>query len=505
MITGPWLLLLYLSASTADGEGLRSYHRARDVLDAAVRAIGGLDALRASDTVRRRLSGGWTDVGQGPRPHHVAGPTLEAPPAHFRDEVVTLVDYARGRSVEVLDESNHLGDRIVQVDVVTTDYAFRSTTYFDEKPLLLSFGPEELPSLRARALRRHPEGLLRMALDRPQTLGWAGSGVEFGHPHQVISFCDPVGTLVRLYVDETTHLLTKAETLRAHPVAGDTSTEVVFLDHRPAGRLRLPHRYVDRVAGIPTQVMEVSLIELDVEPEEERFRAPREVARVEPDPPEPAVEVLGDGLYLIRGPYNSVFADLGGEVAVFEASRDSGYAERCLDLVRRTLPGRPVRWLVATHFHHDHLAGIRPYVAEGVTILTTPDARDVIAQVASRRGTMQADAQILRPQAPVIETVSGRRVLGQGRRRVEIHDFGPTEHAAQILVAWFPGEGVLFQADLLDVGSKDLVLAGPDTVRMAERIRTLGLDVRRIVPVHGWPAPRETLDRALAVRARHVR
>jgi glyoxylase-like metal-dependent hydrolase (beta-lactamase superfamily II) len=249
--------------------------------------------------------------------------------------------------------------------------------------------------------------------------------------------------------------------------------------------------------------MRLSAIDLDVPLPEERFRPPEVFAAMEEDPGEPRVETLGEGLYLIRGPYNVVFAAFRDFVAVFEAPLNSRYAETCLGLVRATVPGRPIRFVVATHFHYDHVAGLRPYVAQGIPILTTPDAKLVIERVASSRRTLYPDALSRGPRAPEIETVAGKRVVDDGTNRVELYDFGPTDHVAQILMAYFPRQRLLFEADVWDPLSRDLDIAGSDTVSMAAKMCELGLAVERIVPVHGIPTTIDALKRGLAVREKY--
>ena len=70
---------------------------------------------------------------------------------------------------------------------------------------------------------------------------------------------------------------------------------------------------------------------------------------------------------------------------------------------------------------------------------------------------------------------------------------GPAPHVAQILGAYFPDEKLLYVGDLLDVLTEELVIAGVDAVPMRRKIRELGLDVQRFVPVHGLPITGEQL------------
>ncbi len=487
--------------------GLNSYYKAKAVLDAGVKAMGGLEALRGVRTVRRQLAGEWIGSGQHPRPYPVSAPTLTIPPANARDRHLSFLDYAGNRWLDEAIESDLKGDFNTRSNAVTESSGFEIITYRNEKPFYRAFSPDDARSLYVRRFRRYPEGALRMALGRPETLEWVGTGREFGRQQQVISFADSTGTRVLLYFDEATHLLTKSEVVREHAIAGDSSAEVIYQDYRPVGSLQLPFHYIDRVAGVPTEEMRASSIALDEALPEGRFRPPQEqdVVLMAKDPSEPVVQKLGENLYVIRGPYNIVFTAFRDHIVVVEAPLNSRYAETCLELIRATIPDKPIHYLVATHFHYDHVAGVRPYVAEGIPILTTPDAKAVIEQVASSRRTMYPDALSRTPQEPKIEALTGPKVLDDGSNRVELYDLGPSDHIAQMLVAYFPKEKLLFEADVWDPSSLELPLGWSDTLHLARKIEELGLQVERIIPVHGIPATMEAMKRGIAIRAKYAR
>lgn len=497
------LVATLLSAPTPQPEGLRSYFRAREVLDAGVKAIGGLEALRAVRTLRRQMSGDWIGSGQHPRPYRAVAPTLTVPPSNGRLTIISYIDYHENRWLDAAVESDFSGDSITRTTVVAQNTGFETLTYRQEKPFFRPFVAEDAATLRVRKLRRYPEGVLRMALGRPETLEWVGTAEELGRPQQVISFTDPIGTRVLLYFDRQTFLLTKSESLREHALAGDSFADSIYLDHRPVGTLTLPFHYIERTAGVPVEEMRASSIELNVSLPDQRFRAPAAFATVEVDPAAPVVQRLGENLYLIRGTYNVVFAVFHDHVVVFEAPLNSRYADTCLRLIRATVPDKPIRYLVSTHFHYDHVAGVRPYIAQAIPVITTADGRSVIEQVASSRRTMYPDALSRNPRAPSIETID-RKVLDDGTERVEIYDIGPTDHATQILVAYFPREKLLFEADVWDPISLEQDIAGPDAAAMAKRIQELGLQVDRIIPVHGVPTTMAALNRGLAVRAKYL-
>lgn len=494
------------AARASECVALRSYARARAVLDRAVAAVGGDSVLRDLGTVRRRLTDDWVDVGQGRRPWRGSPPADRLLPhaGSAASPVESHLDYRGRRFLESIGWIDGPNDQAVRVEAAGQHEGFWTITYMSEKPYFHPFDDEELRGLRAQRFRRHPEGLLRMALDRAQTLEYSGTSKDGGNTQEVFSFVDPAGTRVFVYVDERTGLPTKTESLRDHPITGDTSSETLYSDYRQAGALRLPFEIVDRVAGVPARRQHIVSIEPDAAFPEGGLEPPREFVRVVEDPAEPMREEIGPGVYLIRGRYNVVFAEFRDHVMVLETPAGEQYARACLEIIRATT-SKPITYAVASHFHSDHLAGVRTFVAEGITILTTPDAVETIERALASRRTLHPDALARRPRRATLEPVKTPRVFDDGTQRLELYDLGPAPHVDHILAAYFPRQRLLHVADLFDVLTPELVIAGVDTEAMRKRWRELGLDVDRLIPVHGVPVGRAEIDRAFAVRAKYAR
>ncbi len=494
-------------AAPSASSGLRSYHRARAALEAGVEALGGRAALVQLRTVQRTIRGGWVGNGQTREPPAQRAPTLAVSPYVFEDRVYSFIDYVGTRWAEDRLEASAAspGDRARRIEVVTPDSGFETTTYYEERPLLRRYASPDLPALITAQLRRYPEGLLRMALDRMASLQWVDRAEELGRAQEVISFADATGARVLLYFDAETHLPTKSETLADHAVVGDSFRDIVYLDYRPVGSLRLPTHIIARAAGIPVEEHFIDSTAFNTPLPAAVFRPPASSLPVVDDPTTPLLQPLGDGLYLIRGPYNSVVAEFRDHLVLFEAGLGSAWTEAVLRVIEKAFPTKPLRYLVASHFHYDHVAGIRPFVARGATIFTTRHAAPVIEHVAASSRTIAPDALTLRPGAPRIEIVREGRILEDAMNRVEVHQVGPTPHVEQILIAYYPRQRVLAVADLVDISSPELVLVGPDAEVLSERLQRLGLDVEQIVPVHGTPGTPDMLARGLALRAKYLR
>jgi glyoxylase-like metal-dependent hydrolase (beta-lactamase superfamily II) len=492
-----WLAVTFgitFAAGVATAREADANAKARGVIDQAISAIGGKEALLSLTSIRRDMTDNWVDTGQGQRPW-TGVPDADHLPVHFPIAVVSFVDYGQRRWMESQRFDDGPGDYAVIVQTASPMAGFEHIRYTDEKPYYRSLASDEIATQQARRFRRHPEGILRLALDRRETL------VSMTDPqgrHDMVMLMDAGGTRVSLHFDVSTHLLAKSEIERDHAILGRTTAETLYADYRKVGRLALPFAMTDRVGGIPTHKWTVTTIDIDVVPPPAMFEAPRDFVRIQSAPSEPKLHARGSGVFEILGPYNVMFAVFHDYVLLIEAPLSEAYTESCLDLISTVAPGKPIR-AVATHFHTDHIAGSRTLVAHGIPIGTTGDAVSVIRQAASSRAK-HAEA----PREPQLETLGTRRIFADATQRVEVYDFGPTPHVAQILVSYFPRTKTLHVADLLDTLTPELVIPSLDGIAMIKKIKEYKLDVARIVPMHGVPVTIDDLNRGLAVRARHV-
>ena len=467
-----------------------SNFRARQVLAAGMKAMGGFEALQQIADVTRELSGTRADEGQGMTP---VLPRVVNPPATNHPKIKSLRD-VRGQRTFDETEDVIFGGQPIKVRQVTA-----GTTAFSvfEVTKNLRFPVASANALRAGRFRRYPETLILVAWNRPETLRWQGVGDFDGRAQNVISFADVDGTEVALYFDSTTSLLTKTEVLSDDQVLGDIILETSYSDWRPVEKLTLPYHITDRVGGAVQQDLQTSSIALNTHPPDSLFAMPEGYAKIDPIQPTPTVKKLADDVYAILGPYNSVFVVFKDYVLVLEAGLSNRYAQASIAEIKKVAPGKPIRYLVSTHFHFDHLSGVRSYIAEGTTIVTTATAKTTIEYAAGARHAMRPDALSLNPKAPIVETIKDKRVFDDGAHRVELYQVS-SPHVGEMIIAYLPKERLLFEADMLDIHEAGTQPAGNDTVDLAEQVKKLGLNVQRIVPVHGRMGTMADLEQALA-------
>jgi len=96
--------------------------------------------------------------------------------------------------------------------------------------------------------------------------------------------------------------------------------------------------------------------------------------------------------------------------------------------VKKTIPNKPIRYLVNTHNHFDHLGGTRTYVAQGATVITDDKNREFYQQVvlAPQPRTLSPDRLSQYPFAPTgpgtlaLQTFSDRYTISDGQKAIAL-------------------------------------------------------------------------------------
>jgi glyoxylase-like metal-dependent hydrolase (beta-lactamase superfamily II) len=218
---------------------------------------------------------------------------------------------------------------------------------------------------------------------------------------------------------------------------------------------------VRRAGQVATRV-DYTTLEVNPAGLDARFVLPAGYAALPAELPRPRndVQTLAKDVYLIDqvdGTNQKVlFVAFDDYVLVVEAPEDRTYrrlGETVMRIIRETVPGKPIRYVAPTHHHADHGIGVRPYIAEGVTIVTTPGNEAFMRDLANLKFELRPDALALKPRAPVVEVIDNKvRIFRDASHVVELHDFGPESHVRESLAVWLPNERVLFTGDVIETG-----------------------------------------------------
>lgn len=485
---------------TSESE-LRSFERARALLDQSIAAHGGEARLRGLRDVSIRM--------RGRRWMAYQSPTLARPWTTQPTELDLVLDFAGGRLFRHSLSRYPVDFAFEGTNVITPQGGF----FYDPSragygDVLLRFPTSSVANHPAR--RELPALQLLIARDRPETLRWAGDSSEDGLALQGVTYAEPNGAVYTLWIDVATSRLVRLDWLRDDPVEGDQVASYVYSGYRSEQGIPVPSRLIERRNGevlrddVLTIALDRGVADSLFAPPARGFTEQTEARPAAPDG-EP-IRKLAENVWLLQqipGGNRVLFVAFRDHVLVFEAPTPQVAANAVLDAVRRTVPDKPVRYVTFSHHHDDHGGGLRPYIAQGVTIVTTPRNRSFVTQVARARHTMRPDALSTAPREPVVEIFSRKRVFTDGSMTVELHDIGPTSHVDEMVLAYLPRERLVFQGDLLILPDRGTVRpANQLTVEFARAIDRLGLDVRTIAGVHGPVGSIDDLRQAVTLRER---
>jgi glyoxylase-like metal-dependent hydrolase (beta-lactamase superfamily II) len=154
-------------------------------------------------------------------------------------------------------------------------------------------------------------------------------------------------------------------------------------------------------------------------------------------------------------------------------------AQAYLDEIRK-ITKAPIRYLVYSHHHYDHIAGGEPFKKAGAKVVAHRRAKERLAALKGK--------DVVLPD----EVVDGKRVITLGGTTLELHYTG-RNHSDSSLVMFLPKEKIIFAVDFNSLGAVPSRLAVNDsypTEWEASLKKTLALNWDRMIPGHPGPGGR---------------
>jgi cyclase len=180
---------------------------------------------------------------------------------------------------------------------------------------------------------------------------------------------------------------------------------------------------------------------------------------------------------LARGQSNSGFIVCPEWVIAIEAPTPEASAAMQAEIAAVT--SKPVRYVVLTHGHGDHLNGLEAFTSKGAM---------VVCAEALRR-------QLEAKNAPgQFVGISERLTLRAGGRNIELATYGRAHSPSDLFVS-LPGEGVLFSGDAV-LNMPAMFMGECDVVNWIRTLRRLEKGGSRVVcPGHGPSGGAELIER----------
>ncbi len=474
------LVLFFVQINFAQNITRQSYEKAREVLDKAVAAYGGLENLRGIQNFTLKAVGDTVQRNQSRK-------TFMAERTPY--QVDQTIDMKNNRFVQVAKGgypggfSYHSGLAVDKTDGVSFDLIRN-----------ISVVRPNIPPAAMRFRQRWiPQYWVLNAVERSSRLRYVGKADFDKRPHTAISYSNEDGAEITLYFDDKTNLLSKFETLGTDVYFGDVVFETIYPAYKSENGQQIPTGRITKVNDEMTEELRFEQLAFNTTLTDAQFKVPTGFKETT-FPAPPPFQKISENVYTVNaGGYNVLAVGFKDYVFVMEAPNGDATSKAAIEQIKKLFPEKPIRYIAVTHHHDDHAGGLRTYIAKGAIVLALPGEKTFFERIAKSKFTIDPDTLTRNPKDLKIELIeNGRRVLSDGTTTVEILDIGTGPHTEEMLVAFLPNEKMIFQGDLLNrPANGDVPIANDTTVHFAKWLDGKKLAVEKIIAVHG---PVSTVD-----------
>jgi len=269
-------------------------------------------------------------------------------------------------------------------------------------------------------------------------------------------------------------------------VLGDALMEATFSDYKEFSGVKFPTRILQREGGYP--LLDLTVTDVRVNPSV-TIEVPANIRNA----PAPgslvgAPEKLAEGVWILPTYAKSTAIEFRDFMVVVEAAETEAQSIETIDAVKKLAPGKPIRYLINTHSHFDHIGGMRTFAAEGATIITHHANIPYYQSLWANPRTIAPDRLSKSGRTPVFDGIVGNRMISDGSRRLVIYHYPGNMHNPGMLMIHLPKEKILIEADSFSPPAAPLT-SPPNALanlqHFYDTVQRLQLDVDQVIPVHG--------------------
>jgi glyoxylase-like metal-dependent hydrolase (beta-lactamase superfamily II) len=482
-------------------------------IDRIVGALGGRETIEGTAALRLTAAGERNHPGWG------VGPDT---PEKVADFSYTLIEdsVASRYRITMTSHTYLVPVNLYYVEVANGSAGHVNGIDFMFDPRLVDM---PIPSWRVATRQRHFDLTSPLRLARRLIADGADVSTELG---QLAGGDVPVLVLresgrppVRVYLDPHSGLPAKAEVTESHSPRGDALVQIHFSDYRSVGKLLLPFDVSIDVDGTTvhretrTEIVVLETVDADEfvvsnapvrDGSTEQitfaqystewimtyvFAGVRFYFDLQTAPITPQAQEISEGVKIVLGPsHNMLVVEMPDNIATVEAPMYAQYTRVALAQVKAAFPGKPVRTVIATHFHYDHIGGIREFAAEGdLTVVAGEPSVPFFEAVLKSPHTIDPDRLQVMPVPATVRGVASSLVLETAHAgRMEIHRI-TSDHSEDMMIVYLSEPKLVFESDLWNptpTPPKRGAQRGRLATQLYDAITDLGLDVETIVGGH---------------------
>ena len=321
-------------------------------------------------------------------------------------------------------------------------------------------------------------------------------------------------TIIRIYINKHSYLLSKIITVSDDELFGDVETEYIYTNYNKIGELylaldiaikKINGKLLDQVQLGNNEMTDNMPILLE-RPENYSLidEAPTQV--------EVSSEKYNDHIHLVELKHTDdkvLIVEFSDFLLVAEAPLNSENGELIIEEAQKVAPNKPIKYFVFGHFHPHYLGGIRPFVHEGARIIASKQNMEYVSYIVNAERTMNPDSQQFNPKPLIFEEIQDSLTISDGKTKMKIYFIGEKSvHTNDYLIYYFPKEKVLFEDDLVWIPkSGEVKKASSRQAGLYHAIKDLDIEVDTII--QSWPVkdygvksviPFEDLEKAMDIK-----
>jgi glyoxylase-like metal-dependent hydrolase (beta-lactamase superfamily II) len=306
----------------------------------------------------------------------------------------------------------------------------------------------------------------------------------------------------------------KVETWLDDPIFGDMLVEAEFSNYRSFEGLRFPARIYHKQGGLG--ILELNIDKVAANPPADAAAAPAAGGRGAGGPggggggargagaapaaaATPGPVEMAPGVFVLDGAYQAVAVAFNDYSVVIDGMQNEARTRAVIAQTKQAIPGKPIRYVVVTHSHFDHVSGLRDFVAEGATILTHESSVKFFQGALSTPRTINK-AEAKPAGTPKITAVGEKYVLQDAKQTVELYRIQGHVHADDMLIAYIPSAKTIVESDLVQPWISPQFTNVGYLSHLAKELDRLKLNYESFVSIHR-PTPPPTVSRADFLKA----
>ena len=170
-----------------------------------------------------------------------------------------------------------------------------------------------------------------------------------------------------------------------------------------------------------------------------------------------------------------------------EAPNDDGQSQRAIALAKQKFPGKPIKYLVLTHHHVDHVGGMRAFAAEGATLVFARGGAPNLQYYRRQIGNTQ-DLNWNKPAMPKDDPeliqVDDKWTVNDGGREFSVYVI-ENPHSDGMLIGYLPDAKLGFNTDLWIPTPQGVTSSNPNLASVIAGVEKWGLQPENFSGGHG--------------------